>query len=273
MTASKRLAGRTAIVVGSSRGIGFSVAQNFAAEGANVALLAKTGKSDSRRQGTIFDAADRIAASGGIALPLMADIRDEGSVARAVDATVSEFGGIDIVVNNASAIDLTDTASIPISRFDLMHHVNVRGTFVMTQACLPHLVKSDAAHVIVMAPPLSRMERIFLSHVPYSLTKFGMSLCVLGWHHEFGKHGICVNALWPRTLIATAALRMLSSEDLSRHARKPEIVAAAALEIVLDSTRPSGHFLIDEDVLRARGVTDFEQYAVDPLSDPIVDYT
>ena len=194
----------------------------------------RTGKSDSRRQGTIFDAADRIAASGGIALPLMGDIRDEGSVARAVDATVSEFGGIDIVVNNASAIDLTDTASIPISRFDLMHHVNVRGTFVMTQACLPHLVKSDAAHVIVMAPPLSRMERIFLSHVPYSLTKFGMSLCVLGWHHEFGKHG-SVNA------VAADAHRDSGIADASSEDRKAceKAETAAALKRLIPRACPT----------------------------------
>ncbi|MFT4624009.1 MAG: citronellol/citronellal dehydrogenase [Myxococcota bacterium] len=256
------LSGRTLFITGGSRGIGKAIALRAARDGANVCIAAKTATPNPRLPGTVFSAAEEIEAAGGKALPVVLDVRDASSVAAAVEATVARFGGIDILVNNASAIFLAGTLETPLKRFDLMHQVNVRGTFATSQACLPHLLRSDNPHILTLSPPLNLEPKWFGPHLAYSLSKYGMSLCVLGLAEEFAGR-VAVNALWPKTTIATAAVRMLGGEALVSASRTPQIMADAAHAVL---SRPhaagSGQFLIDEDVLRDAGVTDLDQYAV-----------
>ncbi len=262
------LEGRTLFITGASRGIGLAIAKRAAADGANIVIAAKTTEANPKLPGTIYSAAAEIEAAGGQALPLQCDIREEASVLAAVAQAVQRFGGVDILVNNASAISLTPTAATPMKRFDLMFGVNVRGTFLCTQACLPELIKSAKAgrnpHVLNMSPPLSMKEHWFKGHVAYTMAKYGMSECTLGHAGEFRPHGIGVNSLWPRTPIATAALQMIPGVDLDR-CRKPEILADAAyLILTSDARTTSGNFFIDDEVLALHGVTDLDRYAVKP---------
>jgi citronellol/citronellal dehydrogenase len=262
------LHGKTILISGASRGIGLAIAKRAAADGANIVLLAKTTEPNPKLPGTLYSAAEEIVAAGGQALPVPTDIRDENAVAAAVQAAVARFGGIDILVNNASAISLTPTPMTPMKRFDLMFGVNVRGTYCCTQACLPELVKSAKAgrnpHVLNMSPPLSMKEHWFKGHVAYSMAKYGMSECTLGHAGEFRPHGIAVNSLWPRTAIATAALQMIPGVDLNL-CRKPEILADAAWFILTsDGKATSGNFFIDDELLAQHGVTDLDRYSVRP---------
>ncbi len=262
------LAGKTVFVTGASRGIGKAIGIAAAREGANVVVAAKTREPSVKLPGTIFTAAEEIAAAGGQALPLPCDVRDEGQVEAAVGAAVERFGGIDVLVNNASAIFLAGTEDTPMKRFDLMHQVNARGTFLCTQKCLPHLARAANPHVLVLSPPLSMRPRWFAPHVAYTMAKYGMSMCVLGMAEELRERGVAVNALWPRTVIATAALNLLGGDELARHGRRPEIVADAALAILRrDARECTGNFFVDEDVLRAEGITDLGKYAVAPGED------
>jgi citronellol/citronellal dehydrogenase len=259
------LAGKTLFVTGGSRGIGLAIAKKAASEGANVVIAAKTDKPHPKLPGTIHTAAGEIEQAGGKALPVMCDIRDDDAVAAAVEQAAEAFGGIDVVVNNASAIALLGTEEIKMSRFDLMHQVNARGTFLVSKTCLPWLRKSENPHILVLAPPLNMVEKWFAPHVAYSMAKYGMSMCVLGMAGEFREDGIAVNALWPRTTIATAAVNMLGGDELMQHSRKPEIMADAAYAIM---TRPSreftGNFCIDDAVLEDEGISDLSDYAVNP---------
>ncbi len=261
---TRTLEGRTLFVTGASRGIGLAIAVRAARDGANVAIAAKTAEPHPKLPGTIFTAAAEIEAAGGCALPLATDIREEEQVARAVARTVQEFGGIDILVNNASAISLTGTAATEMRRFDLMHDINTRGTFLCSKLCLPHLERAANPHILMLSPPLNFEERWFAPHVAYSLAKFGMSLCVLGMAGELRTRGIAVNALWPRTVIGTAALKIAmqgAGTDELRRVRSPEILADAAHAILTrDSRSFSGHFCIDDEVLREEGMTDFARY-------------
>lgn len=264
------LKGKTIFISGASRGIGLAIVRRCAADGANVAIVAKTAEPNPKLPGTIYSAADEIEAAGGKALPLQVDIRDEAQVVEAARRTVETFGGIDIVINNASAINLTPTGETSMKRFDLMFGVNVRGTFLVTQACLPHLQQSAQAgrnpHVLTLAPPLNMQARWFAPHVAYTMAKYGMSMCVLGHAEEFRPLGIAVNALWPRTVIQTAALQMIPGVR-PEHCRSVEIMADAAHAILTAEARTTtGNFFIDETVLRERGVTDFDRYAVVPGS-------
>jgi citronellol/citronellal dehydrogenase len=266
------LAGRTLFITGASRGIGLSIALRAARDGANIAIAAKTAEPHAKLEGTIYTAAKAIEAAGGKALPLMCDIREEAQVQDAVDKTVAAFGGIDICVNNASAINLTGTLETTMKRFDLMNQVNSRGTFLVTRTCLPHLLKSKfTPHVLTLSPPLSMQTKWFENHVAYSMAKFGMSMVVLGMAGEF-KGQVAVNALWPRTTIATAAVNMLGGDDLMRASRKPDIMADAAYAIFCKGKDFTGNFCIDDEVLRANGVTDFKSYQVDPNVEPTPDF-
>jgi citronellol/citronellal dehydrogenase len=259
------LKGKTLFITGASRGIGKAIALRAAADGANVAIAAKTAEPHPKLPGTIHEAAAEVVAAGGKALPLQVDIRDEAQVQRAVEQTVATFGGIDILVNNASAINLTGTLETPMKRFDLMWGVNARGTFACSQACIPHLRRAANPHILTLSPPVNLDPRWFQLHTAYTISKYGMSLCVLGMAAEFAADGIAVNALWPRTVIATAALAMLGGITPPESCRKPEIMADAAHAILTrDSRGASGNFYIDEDVLRETGVTDFDRYAVMP---------
>jgi citronellol/citronellal dehydrogenase len=265
---SRSLQGKTLFVTGASRGIGLAIALRAAADGANVVLVAKTTEPNPKLPGTLYSAAEQIVAAGGQALPVPTDIRDDNAVAAAVAAGVERFGGIDILVNNASAISLTPTPATPMKRFDLMFGVNVRGTFCCTQACLPHLARSAKAgrnpHVLNMSPPLSMKPHWFRGHVAYTMAKYGMSECTLGHAAEFQPLGIGVNSLWPRTAIATAALQMIPGVDLNL-CRKPEILADAAhLILTSDARTTTGNFFIDDTLLEENGVTDFDRYAVVP---------
>ncbi|MCC6869964.1 MAG: NAD(P)-dependent oxidoreductase [Burkholderiales bacterium] len=271
------LAGRTLFISGGSRGIGLAIAKRAARDGANVAIAAKTTTPHPKLPGTIHTAAAEIEAAGGKALALACDIRDEAAVHAAVQATVERFGGIDILVNNASAISLTGTLATPIKRFDLMLGVNVRGTFVCSQACLPHLVTAARAgrnpHLLTLSPPLDLAAKWFAPHLAYTIAKYGMSMCVLGMAEEFRADGIGVNALWPRTVIDTAALALVPGvrEQLDR-ARRPEIMADAAHAIVTrDARTTTGRFFIDEEALREAGVTDLTRYANKPGVEPLPD--
>ena len=260
------LNGKTLFITGASRGIGLAIAKRAAQDGANIVIVAKTAETNPKLPGTIHSAAAEIEAAGGKALPVQTDIRDEASVLAAVEQAVSTFGGIDILINNASAISLTPTPETPMKRFDLMFGVNVRGTYLCTQACLPHLVKSAQAarnpHVLNMSPPLSMKEHWFKNHVAYTMAKYGMSECTLGHAGEFRPHGIGVNSLWPRTAIATAALQMIPGVDL-KLCRKPEILADAAYFILTsDAKTTTGNFFIDDELLARHGVTDLDPYAV-----------
>lgn len=259
------LGGKTLFISGGSRGIGRAIALRAARDGANVVLAAKTVTPHPRLPGTIEDAAAEVEAQGGRALPLQLDIRDEAAVAEAVRKAEDHFGGIDIVVNNASAISLTPTAETEMKRFDLMMSVNMRGTFAVTRACLPALKQAQNPHILTLSPPPSLDPAWYGPHVAYTISKMGMSLCVLGWAEEFRPLGIAANALWPRTVIDTAALAMLGGAVQPKNCRTPQIVADAAHAIL---TRPakscSGNFFIDEEVLREEGTADFSGYAVDP---------
>ncbi|MBK6865768.1 MAG: NAD(P)-dependent oxidoreductase [Ideonella sp.] len=262
------LAGKTLFITGASRGIGLAIAKRAGADGANIVIAAKTAETNPKLPGTIHSAAAEVEAAGGKALAVQCDIRDEASVVAAVAQAVQRFGGIDILVNNASAISLTNTPATPMKRFDLMFGVNVRGTYLCTQACLPELIKSAKAgrnpHVLNMSPPLSMREHWFKGHVAYTMAKYGMSECTLGHAGEFRPLGIGVNSLWPRTPIATAALQMIPGVDLNL-CRKPEILADAAWFILTSDARTtSGNFYIDDTLLAEHGVTDLDRYAVKP---------
>jgi citronellol/citronellal dehydrogenase len=258
------LAGKTLLITGASRGIGLAIALRAARDGANVAIAAKSSVPNPKLPGTIHSAAAEIEAAGGKALAVKCDIREEAEVRAAVDAAVERFGGIDVLVNNASAISLTGTLDTPMKRFDLMFGVNVRGTFLCSQACLPHLLAAENPHILTLSPPLNMDPKWFGPHVAYTMAKYGMSECVLGMAEEFRDRGVAVNALWPRTVIRTAALAMIPGVDPAR-CRTPEIMADAAHAVLTTPARErTGRFLIDEDVLREAGVTDFDRYAVDP---------
>ena len=259
------LAGRTLFVTGASRGIGLAISLRAARDGANIAIASKTTEPHPRLEGTIFTAAEAIEKAGGKALPIAVDIRDEAAVKHAIERTAEAFGGIDIVVNNASAINLSATPQTEMKRFDLMHAINTRGTYMVTKFALPHLEKSANPHVLTLAPPLDMNERWFAPHLAYSLTKYGMSLCVLGFAGEFRSRGIAVNALWPRTTIATAAIKnLLGGEAIMRASRTPDILGDAAHRIFLKPAREfTGNFLIDDTFLVGEGVTDLDRYRVD----------
>ena len=259
---------KTVFITGSSRGIGLEIAKKLASLGANIIIAAKTAEPHPKLQGTIFSAAEEIERLGGRALPCMVDIRDENQVFEAVNQAVATFGGIDILINNASAIQLTGTLETEMKRFDLMHGVNARGTFLVSKACLPHLMKSANPHVLTLSPPLNFEARWFKHHVAYSMAKFGMSLVTLGMSAEFeGK--VAFNSLWPRTIIATAAIEFaVGNADMMRNARKPSIMAdAAAVILSRDHQTCTGHYFIDDAVLAEEGVTDFSSYKVDPTVD------
>ena len=258
------LKGRTLLITGGSRGIGLAIALRAAADGANLVIAAKTAEPHPRLPGTIFSAAREIEAAGGQCLPVQCDIRDETQIAGAVAAAAERFGGIDVLVNNASAISLTGTLETPMKRFDLMFGVNVRGTYAASQACIPHLKKAANPHILTLASPINLNPAWFKRHVAYTMAKYGMSMCVLGMAEEFREAGIAVNALWPRTIIATAALQMIPGVDPGR-GRTPGIMADAAHWILTQPARGcSGNFFIDEDVLRRAGTADFGKYAADP---------
>lgn len=260
------LAGRTALITGGTRGIGLAIGLQIARDGGNVVILGKTTEPHDRLPGTIFTAADEIRTAGGQALPIACDLRVDEQVESAVDQAVSEFGGIDILVNNASAIFLAGTLETPMKRFDLMHQVNVRATFLSSQLCLPHLLKSDNPHILNLAPPIDMDRGWFAGTLPYTMAKYGMSLCVQGMAQEFARQGVAVNALWPKTGIATAAVKNLLGGDAAvATCRTPNIVADAAYHILTRPARKcSGNFFIDEDLLREDGITNFDRYAVTP---------
>ena len=256
------LAGKTIFISGGSRGIGLAIALRAAADGANVAIAAKTAEPNPKLPGTIYTAASEIEAAGGKALPLLCDIRFEDQVTDAVSRTVETFGGIDICINNASAIQLTGTLETDMKRFDLMHQINGRGTYLVSRTCLPHLKKSSWPHILNLSPPLDMQPRWFARHTAYSMAKYAMSMCVLGMAEEFRKSGIGINALWPLTAIDTAAVRnLLGGDAVARMSRSPAIMADAAHAILArDPRQCTGNFFIDEEVLRAEGVTDFSSY-------------
>ena len=260
------LAGKKIFITGGSRGIGLAIAKRAAADGAMVAIAAKTTEPHPTLPGTIYSAADEIREAGGVALPIQCDLRDEKQIESAVAQAAAEFGGLDILINNASAINLTPTLATPAKRFDLMFSVNVRATFLTSQAAIPHLKESAAAgrnpHILTMSPPLSMSAKWFKPHLAYTMAKYGMSMCVLGLAEEFKRDGISVNALWPRTAIDTAALAMIPGIDTD-FCRKPEIISDAA-HVILTGTGKSGNFFIDDEVLASVGITDLDKYSVVP---------
>ena len=260
------LAGKKILITGGSRGIGLAIAKRAAADGAMVAIAAKTTDPHPTLPGTIYSAADEIREAGGVALPIQCDLRDEKQIESAVAQTVAEFGGLDILINNASAINLTPTLATPAKRFDLMFSVNVRATFLASQAAIPHLKESAAAgrnpHILTMSPPLSMSAKWFKPHLAYTMAKYGMSMCVLGLAEEFKRDGISVNALWPRTAIDTAALAMIPGVDTD-FCRKPEIISDSA-HVILTVTGKTGNFFIDDEVLASVGITDLDKYSVVP---------
>lgn len=260
------LKNKTLFITGGSRGIGLAIALKAARDGANVTIAAKTAEPHPKLPGTIHTAAAEIEAAGGKCLPLMVDVRDEASVVDAVAKTVATFGGIDIVVNNASAINLTNTQMTDMKRFDLMHQINTRGTFMVSKYAIPHLEKAENPHILMLSPPLDMKTHWFAPHLAYSIAKYGMSLCVLGLAGELAPKGIAVNALWPRTTIATAAVQnLLGGDKMVQASRTPEILADAAHMIFLKSSRQfSGNFLIDDSFMAGEGITDFSDYRVDP---------
>lgn len=268
------LKGKTLFISGASRGIGLAMAKRAAADGANIAVAAKTAEPHKHLPGTIYTAAEEIEAAGGKALPLIVDIRSEELVKEAVDKTVAEFGGIDICVNNASAISLTGTEDTEMKRWDLMHQINARGTFLVSKTCIPHLKKAENPHVLMLSPPLDMSAKWFAPHVAYSMAKYGMSLCVLGMAEEFKNDGIAFNALWPRTAIATAAVKFaLGGDAMMNASRSVDILADAAHLIFTKPSREfSGNFLIDDTFLYENGVKDFEKYRVNPSNKLFVDF-
>lgn len=271
------LAGKAIFITGGSRGIGLAIALKAAKDGASIAIAAKTAEAHPQLPGTIFTAAKEIEAAGGTALPIQCDIRDEAAILAAVEQAASAFGGLDILINNASAINLTPTEKTPAKRFDLMFDVNVRGTFLTSQAVIPFLKKSAAAgrnpHILTLSPPLSMKPKWFKNHVAYTMSKYGMSMCVLGMAEEFKRDGIGVNALWPRTAIDTAALQMIPGVDTD-FCRTPEILADAAYLILnRDGKDCSGNFFVDDELLASAGITDLEKYSVKPgTTDFLLDF-
>jgi citronellol/citronellal dehydrogenase len=265
---------KTVFISGASRGIGKEIGLRLAREGANIVVAAKTDTPHPKLPGTIHSAVEEMEAAGGKAIAVMMDVRSEEMVDQAVAKAVEAFGGIDILVNNASAISLTGTLQTPMKLYDLMHQVNVRGTYLLSQKCLPHLLKSDNAHILNLSPPLNMDPKWFKNHVAYTMTKYGMSMCVLGMAAEFAKAKVSVNALWPKTTIATVAVAHLpGGEALMERSRYAAIMADAAFEILLKAPgEATGQFFIDEDVLRAAGVTDFSAYSVNPGLDLYPDY-
>lgn len=259
------LEGKRLFITGASRGIGLAIALAAAKEGARIAIAAKTAEPHKHLPGTIYTAAEAIEKAGGEALPLVVDIREEAAVVAAVEEAASEFGGLDICVNNASAINLSRTPDLEMKRFDLMHQVNARGTFMVSKTCIPHLQKAENPHVLTLSPPLDLDPKWFAPHVGYSMAKFGMSLCMFGMAGEFARDGIAFNALWPRTTIATAAIEFaLRGSDALRQCRKPEIMGDAAVRIFKKNSKSfTGKFLIDDTFLYEEGVTDFDQYRND----------
>jgi citronellol/citronellal dehydrogenase len=268
------LSGKTLFITGASRGIGLAIALRAARDGANIAIAAKTSEPHKHLPGTIHSAAAEIEAAGGTALPLVVDVRDEASVQAGVAATVERFGGIDIAINNASAIQLTGTLSTDMKRYDLMHSVNTRGTYLVSKTCLPHLKQATNPHVLNLSPPLDMSPKWFGTHVAYTMAKYGMSMCVLGMAEEFRDDGIGFNALWPRTGIATAAIQFaLAGDEGLKHCRTVDIMADAAHAILTRDARTcTGNFFIDDLVLAEAGVTDFDQYRVDPTKDLMPDF-
>jgi citronellol/citronellal dehydrogenase len=258
------LKGKTLFISGGSRGIGLAIALRAARDGANVVIAAKTTEPHPKLPGTIYTAAKEIEAAGGKALPVQTDIREEDQVLRAVEEAAERFGGIDILVNNASAISLTPTLETPMKRFDLMVGINLRGTFLCSRACLPYLKKAKNPHILTLSPPLNLNPQWFKPHVAYTIAKYGMSMCVMGMAEEFREAGVAVNALWPRTTIATAALQIIPGAK-PELGRTPEIMADAAHRVLTSDSRSlTGRFLIDEEVLHEAGIRDFERYAVKP---------
>ena len=268
------LAGKTLFITGASRGIGLAIGLRAAKDGANVVIAAKTAEPHKKLPGTIYSAAEEIEKAGGKALPLVVDVREPESVQAAVNAAVEKFGGIDICVNNASAIQLTGTLATDFRRYDLMNQVNARGTFVTTRTCLPHLLKSSNPHVLMLSPPLDMSPRWFAGHVAYTMAKYGMSMCVLGMAEEFRDQGVAFNALWPRTGIATAAIEFaLAGEEGMRHCRTVDIISDAAYAIFNKPSRQcTGNFFIDDVLLYAEGVRDFDKYRVDPTQSLMPDF-
>jgi len=268
------LKGKTMFISGGSRGIGLAIAIRAAKDGANIIIAAKTAEPHPKLPGTIYTAADEIRAAGGEALAVVCDIRSEEQVEDAVRLGVERFGGIDICVNNASAISLEPTTRTTMRRFDLMQQVNTRGTFLVSKTCVPHLEQSANPHILNMSPPLNMEEKWFAPHVAYSIAKYGMSLCVLGMAGEFREKGIAVNALWPRTTIATAAVQnLLGGDQIVRRSRKPEILADAAHVILTKPSREfTGNFCIDDEILESAGLTDLGRYAVDPSAKLVPDF-
>ena len=268
------LAGKTLFITGASRGIGLAIGLRAARDGANVAIAAKTAEPHPKLAGTIYTAAEEIERAGGKALPLTVDVRDEAMVKDALDQTAARFGGVDIVVNNASAIQLTPAVDTDMRRFDLMHQINTRGTFVVSKWAIRYLEKAANPHILMISPPLDMQEKWFARHTAYTMAKFGMSLVVLGLAGELRPQGIAVNALWPRTVIATAAVRnLLGGDAMMRASRKPEIMADAAYAIFQRPAREfSGRFLIDDTFLAETGVKDFDQYRVDPTQQLAPDF-
>ena len=271
------LAGKRIFITGGSRGIGLAIALRAAADGVSIAIAAKTAEENPKLPGTIFSAAKEIEATGGTALPIQCDIRDEDAIEAAVNKAAEQFGGLDILINNASAINLTPTEKTAAKRFDLMFDVNVRGTFLTSQAVIPHLRESAKAgrnpHILTLSPPLSMSPKWFKNHVAYTMSKYGMSMCVLGMAEEFKRDGIAVNALWPRTAIDTAALQMIPGVDTD-FCRKPEILSDTAYIILnRDSKTTTGNFFVDDEVLASEGITDLEKYSVKPgTTDFLLDF-
>ncbi|WP_420431451.1 SDR family oxidoreductase [Hyphobacterium sp.] len=267
------LEGKTLFITGASRGIGLAIAERCARDGANIVVAAKTAEPHPKLEGTIYTAADEIEKAGGKALPLVVDIRDESNVEEAVAKAADHFGAIDAVINNASAIFPLNTKDTPIKRWDLMHQVNARGTYLVTQKCLPHLENAENPHILALSPPLDMDVKWFAPHVAYSSAKFGMSLCILGWSGEF-KGKIGANAIWPRTAVATAAIaNVLAGEDAFKNCRKPEILAETAYRVLeKPAAEFTGNFLIDDSFLVSEGVTDLEQFAVSPGEELLPDF-
>ncbi|MFL2670943.1 MAG: SDR family oxidoreductase [Candidatus Actinomarina sp.] len=264
---------KTVIMSGGSRGVGLEIAKALGKDGANIAILAKTTEPHPTLPGTIFTAAKEIEEVGGAALPIVCDIRYEEQVEAAVEEAASKFGGIDICINNASAIHLTDTINTPMKRYDLMHNINVRGTFMLSQKCIPHLKKGDNSHILTLSPPLDIARKWFGMTLAYTTAKYGMSLVAHGLAEELGKHNVASNCLWPRTSLDTAAVRNVIGAELVKGSRKPSIYADAAYAVLKrDSSTCTGNFFLDQDVLEEEGVTDFDQYAVDPESTLVSDF-